>query len=155
MNISRLARNLAMLMAISVAACSAAWAERGNRDRNARDNERREQQRDIPAPSFQHRSTREWSSGPDYRNEHRDQRRNGRSDDYRSRELQGRFYDDRGRASGYDRRRGQRPVNDVIREVQDRYGGQVIGVQQSGGDAYRVRVLQRDGRVRNVLVPAE
>lgn len=140
-----------MLMAISVAACSAAWAERGNRERSMRDDERREQQRSIPAPSFQHRSTREWSSGPDYRDEHRD----GRRDNYRSRELQGRFYDDRDRASGYDRRRGQRPVNDVIREVQDRYGGQVIGVQQSGGDAYRVRVLQRDGRVRNVLVPAE
>jgi hypothetical protein len=67
-----------------------------------------------------------------------------------------RLYDDRRNDSGYHRSSGQRPVNDVIREVQSRYGGQVIGVQNSeGGSMYRVRVLQRDGRVKNVLVPAE
>jgi len=31
----------------------------------------------------------------------------------------------------------------------------VIGVQNGEGGMYRVRVLQRDGRVKNVLVPAE
>jgi len=83
-----------------------------------------------------------------------------RSNDPRTEAVHQRLYDDRrddssSYRSGYNRG-GQRPVNDVVREVQDRYGGQVIGVQNSdGGSMYRVRVLQRDGRVKNVMVPAE
>lgn len=74
--------------------------------------------------------------------------------------IQQRLYDDRRGDSNSPRdnspRDNPRPVNDVIREVQQRYGGQVIGVQNSaGGSQYRVRVLQSDGRVRNVVVPAE
>lgn len=70
--------------------------------------------------------------------------------------LNQRFYDDRRDNSSYYRRDNPRPVNDVIREVQHQYGGQVIGVQNSeGGSMYRVRVLQHDGRVKTVLVPAE
>ena len=87
-----------------------------------------------------------------------------RDSDPRTDAVYQRLYDDRrdnsrednsGYRSGYNRG-GQRPVNDVVREVQNRYGGQVIGVQNSdGGSMYRVRVLQRDGRVKNVMVPAE
>jgi len=47
-----------------------------------------------------------------------------------------------------------RPVNDVVRQVESTYGGKVVGVQQAGSD-YRVRVLQRDGRVKTVTVPAQ
>lgn len=84
----------------------------------------------------------------------RDDRRYGRDD--RRNDVYQRLNDGRRDDSGYHRRGGQRPVNDVIREVQDRYDGQVIGVQNSeGGSMYRVRVLQRDGRVKNVMVPAE
>jgi hypothetical protein len=46
-----------------------------------------------------------------------------------------------------------RPVNDVIKQVERRYGGRVVGVQQEGA-YYRVRVLQRDGRVKTVTMPA-
>lgn len=48
----------------------------------------------------------------------------------------------------------QRGVNDVIDMVERRYGGKVVGVE-SAGDHYRVRLLQRDGRVRTLQVPAE
>jgi hypothetical protein len=51
----------------------------------------------------------------------------------------------------------QRPVNDVINEVERRYGGKVVGVQQGVQNEqmmYRVRVLQRDGRVKTLHVPA-
>jgi hypothetical protein len=146
MNTSRLARTIAILLAASLVASGAVLAERDKRERRPRDEARYEQPRELPAPTFQHRSTRQWAPERERRDDYRD---------HLPRQSQGRFYDDRTRAPGYDRRRGQRPVNDVIREVQDRYGGQVIGVQQSNGDTYRVRVLQRDGRVRNVLVPAE
>lgn len=47
-----------------------------------------------------------------------------------------------------------RPVNDVIRQVERHYGGRVVGVQQEGAH-YRVRVLQRDGRVKTVTMPAD
>ncbi len=58
------------------------------------------------------------------------------------------------RNRGYDSPgRPLRPVNDVVRQVEGSYGGKVVGVQQEG-DHYRVRVLQRDGRVRTVTVPA-
>ena len=52
----------------------------------------------------------------------------------------------------------QRNVNDVIGEVENRYGGKVVGVrhtQQGDHAMYRVRVLQRNGRVKTVMVPAE
>lgn len=52
---------------------------------------------------------------------------------------------------------GPRSVNDVIGEVENRYGGKVVGVQQAqqGEESmYRVRVLQRNGRVKTVMVPA-
>ncbi|MET0378632.1 MAG: hypothetical protein ABW049_06510, partial [Spongiibacteraceae bacterium] len=102
--------------------------------------------------------------GYDHDTGNRDNNRydNGRRHESGSRGINGqelfnqRFYDDRRDNSGYYRRDNPRPVNDVIREVQQRYGGQVIGVQNSeGGSMYRVRVLQRDGRVKTVLVPAE
>lgn len=87
----------------------------------------------------------------------RDDRYESRPRSLNSQELLNqRFYNDRSDNSGYYRRDNPRPVNDVIREVQHRYGGQVIGVQNSeGGSMYRVRVLQHDGRVKTVLVPAE
>lgn len=78
-----------------------------------------------------------------------------RAYDPREDEAQQQLFDDR-RTGPSSIQGAQRPVNDVIREVQKRYGGQVIGVQNSaGGSQYRVRVLQSDGRVRNVIVPAE
>lgn len=48
----------------------------------------------------------------------------------------------------------QRGVNDVIDMVERRYGGKVVGVENAG-DHYRVRLLQRDGRVRTLQVPSE
>ena len=66
---------------------------------------------------------------------------------------------DRNNRNNYDVRgsdangRPLRPVNDVVREVEGTYGGKVVGVQQAGNE-YRVRVLQRDGRVKTVSVPA-
>lgn len=114
-----------------------AWADR---DKHQRSSRQEEGQRSYPPPSSRH-----W--------DHRDDRPNQRSQ-RDSNSLNSRLYDDRSKYSGYDRR-SPRPVNDVIREVQNRYGGQVIGVQHNDGETYRVRVLQRDGRVKNVLVPAE
>jgi len=58
------------------------------------------------------------------------------------------------RGSGHS----QRSVNDVIGEVENRYGGKVVGVQQAqqgGQPMYRVRVLQSNGRVKTIMVPAE
>jgi len=52
----------------------------------------------------------------------------------------------------------QRSVHEVIGEVENRYGGKVVGVQQQQRDEemmYRVRVLQRDGRVKTLMVPAD
>lgn len=51
----------------------------------------------------------------------------------------------------------QLTVNEVISKVERSYGGKVVGVQESGQGAdrfYHVRVLQRDGRVKTVTVPA-
>jgi|GEM_PF-2978828 len=60
----------------------------------------------------------------------------------------------------YGQRNGhsQRSVNDVIGEVENRYGGKVVGVQQAQqgeNSMYRVRVLQRNGRVKTIMVPAD
>lgn len=48
--------------------------------------------------------------------------------------------------------RPQRGVNEIINMVERRYGGKVVGVE-AAGDHYRVRLLQRDGRVRTLHVP--
>ena len=136
-----------------------------------------EQRPIIPAPPFSSRQTRDWNQRDEryrgsyerdsgYRqNDYRDESRDGfyrRNDGYQRVDERGndavyqRLHDNRRQDdTGYYQRGSQRPVNDVIREVQNRYGGQVIGVQNSDGGMYRVRVLQRDGRVKNVLVPAE
>lgn len=78
--------------------------------------------------------------------------------DERDRNDGGRDYDRDQR--GYEQQRNYesngrplRPVNDVVRQVEGTYGGKVVGVQQAGSE-YRVRVLQRDGRVKTVSVPA-
>lgn len=55
---------------------------------------------------------------------------------------------------GSHRQQPRRGVNEVIDMVERRYGGKVVGVE-SGADHYRVRLLQRDGRVRTLRVPAE
>lgn len=73
-----------------------------------------------------------------------------------------RYDEDRSRERSYrDERqhngpapRATRPVDDVIRQVERSYGGKVVGVQQEGAN-YRVRVLQRDGRVKTVMMPAQ
>lgn len=71
-----------------------------------------------------------------------------------------RGYSERGPARGPEREQRHqtapsgRPVNDVIRQVERNYGGKVVGVQQEGAN-YRVRVLQRDGRVKTVMMPAQ
>lgn len=61
------------------------------------------------------------------------------------------------RDNGREAQRGhsQRSVNDVINEVERRYGGKVVGVQRADQNTYRVRVLQRDGRVKTLHVPAD
>lgn len=56
-------------------------------------------------------------------------------------------------------RSGQRPMREAIGEVEQNYRGHVVDVQSlRRGDAdanvYRMRVLQRDGRVKTVTVPA-
>ncbi len=54
-------------------------------------------------------------------------------------------------------RNHQRSVNEVIGEVEKGYGGKVVGVQQTQREQepmYRVRVLQRNGRVKTIMVPA-
>lgn len=48
----------------------------------------------------------------------------------------------------------RRGVNDVIDMVERRYGGKVVGVDDADGH-YRVRLLQRDGRVRTLQVPLD
>lgn len=55
--------------------------------------------------------------------------------------------------------RGQRPVREAIGEVEHNYRGHVVDVQslrknETDEDVYRMRVLQRDGRVKTVTVPA-
>jgi len=55
--------------------------------------------------------------------------------------------------------RGQRPMREAIGEVEQNYRGHVVNVQSlrtnaSDEDVYRMRVLQRDGRVKTVTVPA-
>jgi hypothetical protein len=42
----------------------------------------------------------------------------------------------------------------VINMVERRYGGKVVGVEEAGNH-YRVRLLQRDGRVRTLQVPLD
>jgi uncharacterized membrane protein YkoI len=68
------------------------------------------------------------------------------------------------RRSQYDRQqrdeRGQRPVREAIGEVEHNYRGHVVDVQslrknETDEDVYRMRVLQRDGRVKTVTVPAK
>lgn len=55
---------------------------------------------------------------------------------------------------------GQRPMREAIGEVEQNYRGHVVDVQslrRDGGpddDVYRMRVLQHDGRVKTVTVPA-
>jgi uncharacterized membrane protein YkoI len=53
---------------------------------------------------------------------------------------------------------GQRPMREAIGEVEQNYRGHVVDVQSlrkdSNEDVYRMRVLQRDGRVKTVTVPA-
>lgn len=55
-------------------------------------------------------------------------------------------------------RPGQRPMREAIGEVEQNYRGHVVDVQSlrrdSNEDVYRMRVLQRDGRVKTVTVPA-
>lgn len=133
------------------------------RERNIenRDNGDQPSRQMDPRVSPRHESRQEWRGQSDSgRGNKRDESGRREQSEKRSTNSQElfnqRFYDDRRDNSGYYRRDNPRPVNDVIREVQHRYGGQVIGVQNSeGGSMYRVRVLQRDGRVKTVLVPAE
>lgn len=146
MNKSHLVRLvIPALIAALTAVSPDVWADRDKHQRNGRHEERQREERQRQYPSEQAPSSRNWD-----RQDARPNRRSQRD----SNPLNSRLYDDRSKYSGYDRR-SPRPVNDVIREVQDRYGGQVIGVQHNDGETYRVRVLQRDGRVKNVLVPAE
>ena len=55
-------------------------------------------------------------------------------------------------------RPSQRPMREAIGEVEQNYRGHVVDVQSlrrdSNEDVYRMRVLQRDGRVKTVTVPA-
>ena len=163
-----------LILALAVISGSAsAEREQGHRDwgrepavRESHENglQFRGQFRDSQIRDTQIRETQFRSDGRDIpRNDFRSRERfneRQRISDPRTDAVYQRLYDDRREdgdnyRSGYNRG-GQRPVNDVVREVQDRYGGQVIGVQNSdGGSMYRVRVLQRDGRVKNVMVPAE
>lgn len=57
-------------------------------------------------------------------------------------------------APRYRQEAPRRGVNDVIQMVERRYGGKVVGVEQTN-DHYQVRLLQRDGRVRTLHVPAD
>lgn len=54
---------------------------------------------------------------------------------------------------------GPRPMREAIGEVEQNYRGHVVDVQSlrkdSNEDVYRMRVLQRDGRVKTVTVPAK
>lgn len=57
-------------------------------------------------------------------------------------------------------RSGQRPMREAIGEVEQNYRGHVVDVQSlrqntTDEDVYRMRVLQRDGRVKTVTVPAK
>lgn len=56
-------------------------------------------------------------------------------------------------------RPGQRPMREAIGEVEQNYRGHVVDVQSlrrddADANVYRMRVLQRDGRVKTVTVPA-
>lgn len=54
--------------------------------------------------------------------------------------------------------RRQVTVNEAVRQVEQRYGGRVVNVQTvrtERGVVYRIRILDREGRVRTVTVPAE
>lgn len=64
------------------------------------------------------------------------------------------------RERGPQERPGQRPMREAIGEVEQNYRGHVVDVQSlrqgaSEEDVYRMRVLQRDGRVKTVTVPAK
>lgn len=54
-------------------------------------------------------------------------------------------------------RSAQRPMREAIGEVEQNYRGHVVDVRRGGADqdVYRMRVLQRDGRVKTVTVPAK
>jgi uncharacterized membrane protein YkoI len=59
-----------------------------------------------------------------------------------------------------DDEHAQRPVREAIGEVEHNYRGHVVNVQslrkdETDEDVYRMRVLQRDGRVKTVTVPAK
>ncbi len=117
--------------------------------------------RSYPQPGYSNPiQPGQFRHDPYSRESARDPSRFERTRDYRAGDD--RYRDDarqENRERGYERRdsgydsRPLRPVNDVIRQVEGSYGGKVVGVQQAGND-YRVRVLQRDGRVRTVTVPA-
>jgi uncharacterized membrane protein YkoI len=56
--------------------------------------------------------------------------------------------------------RDQRPVKEAIGEVEHNYRGHVVDVRaqrknESDEEVYRMRVLQQDGRVKTVTVPAK
>jgi uncharacterized membrane protein YkoI len=57
------------------------------------------------------------------------------------------------------RERPQRQMREAIGEVEQNYRGHVVDVQSrtnaTDEDVYRMRVLQRDGRVKTVTVPAK
>ena len=56
-------------------------------------------------------------------------------------------------------RPAQKPMREAIGEVEQNYRGHVVDVQSlrrdSDEDVYRMRVLQRDGRVKTVTVPVK
>lgn len=150
-------RRFALIAALlALATASGAWADRDHQPRDSYQHHRRDdrpqyphQRRILPqgeimqSTGFIHRSR-------GYRDDDRDdEHRRDRGYERHYRDQEGDRYQP---ASG----RPQRSVNDVIREVEGRYGGKVVGVQTvqgPTGPAYRVRVLQRDGRVKTMVVP--
>lgn len=167
--LTRVIPALLILALASVSGGASAEREQGSRDNRDTGLQFRGQFRDDSHNDF--RSGQNHPRNYDSRNydsRNYDSRNDDQRNDPRTEAVYQRLYDDRREDNRYDNREdsssyrpgynrgGQRPVNDVVREVQNRYGGQVIGVQNSdGGSMYRVRVLQRDGRVKNVMVPAE
>ena len=148
-------RDLLIAALLALAAASGAWAERDRALRDSYPHQHRDERRQplperrtlpqggfIQSDGFIHRDRR-YRDNDDNRRDHGQNRRSYAGD------------------RGEDRypptnARPSRTVNDVIREVEGRYGGKVVGVQTvqgPGGPAYRVRVLQRDGRVKTMVVP--
>ncbi len=67
--------------------------------------------------------------------------------------------DDQDRHSQQHGARAQRPVKEAIGEVEQNYRGHVVDVKsqrknETDENVYRMRVLQHDGRVKTVTVPA-